>query len=185
MKAIVLHEYGPTSNLAYEDIADPRPAEGEVLVRVVATSINPADWLVRAGAVKDIIPVTFPYIPGCDFAGTVVEVGEGVTGFEPGDRVMAVARCTYAELCTIKASDLVKIPAGLEMIAAAALPLVNLTGDQMIRRGARVSPVRPSSSPELQVLLVARLSSRRQRSVRGSLLAFVANILTLPGNSPA
>lgn len=140
MKAIVLHEYGPASNLKLEDVEDPKPAAGEVLVRVTATSINPADWLVRAGAVKDIIPVTFPYIPGCDFAGTVVEVGEGVTGFGSGDRVMAVTQRTYAELGTVKASDLVKIPAGLEMITAAALPLVNLTGDQMIRRGANVQP---------------------------------------------
>ncbi len=129
MKAIVLHEYGPASLLTYEDVEDPKPAEGEVLVRVSATSINPADWLVRSGAVKDIIPVEFPYILGCDLAGTVLEVGEGVTSIEPGDRVMAMALHTYAELCTVKATNLVKIPAGLEMNTAAALPLVNITGD--------------------------------------------------------
>jgi AraC-like DNA-binding protein len=60
MKAIALHEYGSTSLLTYEDVEDPKPAAGEVLVCVSATSINPADWLVRAGAVKDIIPITFP-----------------------------------------------------------------------------------------------------------------------------
>lgn len=140
MKAIVLHEYGPASALLYEDVADPRPAAGEVLVRVSATSVNPADWLVRAGMVRDIIPVTFPYISGCDLAGTVVEVGEGVTGFEPGNRVMGVARHTYAELCAVPATNLVKIPEGLEMTTAAALPLVNVTGDTMIRRGANVQP---------------------------------------------
>ncbi len=138
MKAIVLHEYGPASNLTYEDVADPRPAAGEVLVRVAAASINPADWLVRSGAVKDLIPVAFPYIPGCDLAGIVVEVGEGVTGFAPGDRVMAIALHTYAELCTVKASDLVKIPAGLEMTSATALPLVTVTGNALIRLGAGV-----------------------------------------------
>lgn len=138
MKAIVLHEYGPASNLVYEDIADPRPSEGSVLVRVAATSINPADWRVRSGAVKDFIPIAFPYIPGLDLVGTVVETGEGVTGLEPGDRVMAVARHTYAELCTVNAAALVKIPDGLEMTTAAALPLVNVTGDAMIRLGARV-----------------------------------------------
>src|SRR6202030_2919269 len=109
MKAIVFHEYGPASNLKYEDVEDPKPAAGEVLVRVSATSINPADWLVRSGAVKDIIPVEFPYIPGCDLAGIVREVGEGVTNFEPGDHVMAMTLHTYAELCTVKATDLVKI----------------------------------------------------------------------------
>jgi NADPH:quinone reductase-like Zn-dependent oxidoreductase len=133
MKAIVLHEYGPASLLTYEDVEDPKPAAGEVLVRVSATSINPADWLVRAGAVKDIIPVTFPSIPGCDLAGTVLEVGEDVTGFEPGDRVMAMTAHTYAERCVVKASNLVNIPAGLEMTTAAALPLVTLTGDNLIR----------------------------------------------------
>ena len=49
MKAIVLHEYGPASNLKYEDVEDPNPVAGEVLVRVSATSVNPADWMVRAG----------------------------------------------------------------------------------------------------------------------------------------
>ncbi|MGO8947228.1 MAG: NADP-dependent oxidoreductase [Ktedonobacterales bacterium] len=140
MKAIVLHEYGPASLLTYEEVEDPKPATGEVLVRVAATSINPADWRVRSGAVKDFIPLAFPYIPGLDLAGTVVEAGEGVTGFEPGDRVMAVARHTYAELCTVKATDLVKIPDGLEMTTAAALPLVTVTGDAMIRLGAKVQP---------------------------------------------
>ena len=140
MKAIVFHEYGPASVLIYEDVEDPRPAAGEVLVRVSATSINPADWRVRSGAVKNFLPIAFPSIPGLDLAGAVVEVGEGVTSFEPGDRVMAVARRTYAELCTVKAGDLVKIPDGLEMTTAAALPLVNVTGDAMIRLGARVQP---------------------------------------------
>jgi NADPH:quinone reductase-like Zn-dependent oxidoreductase len=138
MKAIVFHEYGPASVLSYEDVEDPRPVAGEVLVRVSSTSINPADWRVRSGAVKNFLPVEFPYIPGLDLAGTVVEAGEGVTDFKPGDRVMAVARRTYAELCAVKASDLVKIPDGLEMTTAAALPLVNVTGDAIIRFGAKV-----------------------------------------------
>ncbi len=140
MKAIVLHEYGLASKLKYEDIEDPTPAVGEVLVRVSATSINPADWKVRSGAFKDIIPVEFPYIPGCDLAGTVREVGEGVTNFELGDRVMAMVLHTYAELCTVKATDLVKIPDGLKMTTAATLPLVTITGDTLIRLGANVQP---------------------------------------------
>ncbi len=140
MKAIVLHEYGPASKLTYEDIEDLTPAVGEVLVRVSATSINPADWKVRSGAFKDIIPVAFPYIPGCDLAGIVREIGEGVTNFKPGDRVMAMVLHTYAELCTVKATDLVKIPDGLEMTTAATLPLVTITGDTLIRLGANVQP---------------------------------------------
>jgi NADPH:quinone reductase-like Zn-dependent oxidoreductase len=138
MKAVVLHEYGPASTLTYEDFPDPKPAEGEVLVRISATSINPADWMVRSGEVADLIPVAFPYILGCDLAGTVVEVGEGVSSFKPGDRVMAMTRHTYAELCTVKANVLVKIPDGLEMTTAATLPLVTITGDQLMRRAAQV-----------------------------------------------
>ncbi len=142
MKAIVLHEYGPASVLKYEDFEDPKPAAGEVLVRVCATSLNPADWAIRSGAVKNSFPLKFPYILGIDLAGIVREIGEGITDFEPGDRVMAVAMAmhTYAELCTVKATDLVKIPDGLEMTTAATLPLVNLSGDQLIRLGANVQP---------------------------------------------
>jgi NADPH:quinone reductase-like Zn-dependent oxidoreductase len=140
MKAIVLHEYGPASTLKYEDVEDPKPAAGEVLVRVSATSINPADWLVRSGAVRDILPVAFPHILGCDLAGIVVEAGEGVTSFELGDRVMAMTLHTYAEFCTVKATDLVKIPAGLDMTTATTLPLVTITGDTLIRFCANVQP---------------------------------------------
>jgi NADPH:quinone reductase-like Zn-dependent oxidoreductase len=140
MKAVVLREYGPAAILRYEDFEDPKPAAGEVLVRVSATSLNPVDWMLRAGTVKDILPIEFPFILGCDLAGIVRELGEGVTGFAPGDRVMAMTMHTYAELCTVKAADLVKIPDGLEMSAAATLPLVNLTGDQLVRLGAKVEP---------------------------------------------
>ncbi len=86
------------------------------------------------------ILIAFPSIPGCDLAGTVLEVGEGVTAFEVGDRVMAMAPHTYAERCTVKASNLVNIPAGLEMTTAAALPLVTLMGDNLIQLGATVQP---------------------------------------------
>jgi NADPH:quinone reductase-like Zn-dependent oxidoreductase len=189
MKAIVLREYGPASKLTYEDFPDPRPAAGEVLVRVCATSINPADWLVRSGAVKDLIPVAFPHIPGCDLAGTVVEVGEGVTSFEPGDRVMAMARRTYAELCTVKATDLVKIPAGLEMTTAAALPLVNVTGDLLIRLGANVQPGQTvlitgalGSVGRSAVFAAAQIGARVIAGVRGKRLAAARQ---LPGVSEA
>jgi NADPH:quinone reductase-like Zn-dependent oxidoreductase len=189
MKAIVLHEYGPASVLKYEDVADPRPAKGEVLVRVAATSINPADWLVRAGAVKDIIPITFPYIPGCDLAGTVLEVGEGVSDFAPGDRIMAAARRTYAELCIVKASDLVKIPAGLEMTTAAALPLVTVTGETLIRHGANVQPGQTvlitgatGSVGRSAVFAAAQIGARVIAGVRGKYLDIARQ---LPGVSEA
>lgn len=138
MKAVVLHEYGDASKLKYEDWADPVPGDGEVLVRVAAASINPVDWKMRSGAAKERFPVEFPGILGRDVSGTVRALGPGVSGFEPGDRVFALAHRTYAELCVVKAADLAKVPEGLDLVEAAALPLVTLTGEQLIRLGTGI-----------------------------------------------
>ena len=138
MKAVVLHEYGPPSKLIYEDFDDPTPARGEVLIRVHAVSINPIDWKMRSGAAKERFPLTFPAILGRDVAGVVSKLGEGVEGFKVGDRVFALAHATYAEFCVVKAAELALIPEGLEITTAGAVPLVSLTGNQLIRRGANV-----------------------------------------------
>jgi NADPH:quinone reductase-like Zn-dependent oxidoreductase len=138
MKAVVLHEYGGPDKLKWEDFEDPRPAEDEVLVRVAAASINPVDWKMRSGEAKERFPVEFPGIIGRDLSGTVREVGANVLGFEPGDKVMALAWHTYAELAIVKASDLVKVPEGIDLIEAAALPLVALTGEQLITLGTKI-----------------------------------------------
>jgi NADPH:quinone reductase-like Zn-dependent oxidoreductase len=135
MKAVVLHEYGGSSKLKYEDFADPTPGPGELLVRVQAVSLNPIDWKMRSGVVKEYFPVNFPGILGRDVAGIVREIGPDVKGFKVGDRVFALAQATYAELCVVKATDLALIPDGLDITTAAAIPLVSLTGDQLIRRG--------------------------------------------------
>ena len=139
MKAVVLHEYGGPDKLKYEDFPDPTPGEGEVLVRVAAASINPVDWKMRSGEAQARFPVDFPGILGRDFSGTIRSLGPGVTGFEPGDQVFALSEKTYAELCAVKASDLARIPEGLEIVAAAALPLVTLTGEQLIRLGTGIA----------------------------------------------
>ena len=140
MKASVLHEYGPPSKLKYEDFADPQPGPGEVRVRVLAASINPVDWKMRSGEAKERFPVEFPGILGRDLAGVVESLGEGVTGFAEGDKVFALGHRAYAELCVVKASELAHIPEGLDMIAAGTVPLVSLTGDQLIRIGTEVQP---------------------------------------------
>ena len=138
MKAVVLHEYGGPSKLRYEDFDDPVAGAGEVLVKVAAASINPVDWKMRSGEAKERFPVQFPGILGRDFSGTVRALGEGVTGFQPGDRVMAMANATYAELVVVKASDLTIVPEKLDLVEAAALPLVTLTGEQLITRGTAI-----------------------------------------------
>ncbi len=138
MKAVVLHKYGKPEELTWEDSDDPQPGAGEVLVRVAAVSINPVDWKMRSGEAKARFPLEFPAIIGRDVAGVVRQVGEGVEDFQPGDKVFALAQHTYAELCVVKASELAKIPEGIELTQAAALPLVLLTGDQLIRLGTAV-----------------------------------------------
>jgi NADPH:quinone reductase-like Zn-dependent oxidoreductase len=140
MKASVLHEYGPPSNLKYEDFPDPKPGPGEILVRVQAVSLNPIDWKLRSGAAKARFPLSLPAILGRDVAGTVRELGEGVKGFAIGDRVFALANRTYAELCIVKSSELSRIPDKLDMTTAATIPLVALTGDQLIRKATNVQP---------------------------------------------
>ena len=131
MKAIVIHGYGGPEVLKYEDYPDPTPGEGEVLVRVAASSVNPFDFKVRSGALKDFIPVRFPAILGLDLSGTVESLGPGVTTFNRGDKVFAHAFQTYAELCVVKATDLAKIPEGTDPVDIAAIPTVTTTGAQL------------------------------------------------------
>ena len=131
MKAIVIHGYGGPEVLKYEDYPDPVVGEGEVLVRVAASSVNPFDFKVRSGAMKDFIPLTFPAILGIDVSGTVESVGPGVTAFASGDRVFAVASQTYAARSVVKAAVLVKIPEGADLVETAALPTVTTTGGQL------------------------------------------------------
>ena len=132
MKAIVVRQYGGPEVLKFEEYPDPVAGPGEVLVRVAAASVNPIDYKRRAGLTKDFYPMTFPGLIGVDIAGTVVKIGPGVEGFSVGDQVFAMADNTYAELCVVKAAVLAKVPAGLDLIQAAALPLVTTTGNQLL-----------------------------------------------------
>ena len=132
MKAIVVHQYGGPEVLKFEEYPDPVPGAGEVLVRVAASSVNPIDYKRRAGLTKDFYPLQFPGLIGVDLAGTVVKVGPGVEDFSVGDQVFAMADNTYAELCVVKAAILAKVPRGLDLIQAAALPLVTVTGNQLL-----------------------------------------------------
>lgn len=138
MKAVVLEEYGDVERLGMQDLDDPPVGSGEVLVRVRATSVNPVDWKIRSGAAKGKLDVELPAILGRDLAGVVERTGPGVTGFTKGQRVMALANGTYAELTTVKADVLAPIPDALSFEQAAALPLVVLTGAQLIERALKL-----------------------------------------------
>lgn len=137
MKAVVIHGYGGPNELTWEDFADPVAGPGEVLVKTAAASINPVDYKMRSGAAKERFPVEFPGVLGRDVSGTVAAMGEGVTQFAEGDRVFALALHTYAELVVVKQSELARIPDDLDIVDAAALPLVLLTGEQLIMRGVK------------------------------------------------
>lgn len=137
MKAVLLNGYGDVNQLSYEDAPMPEPASGEVLVKTIAISLNPIDWKLRRGDLKTMMPIEFPTILGRDLSGEVVALGAGVTNLKLGERVFGLVNHAYAEYVVCKAIDLARIPDSLDSIEAAALPLVLLTGAQVIERGIR------------------------------------------------
>ncbi len=138
MNASVIHEYGGPEVMRYETFPDPVPAAGEVLVRVAAASINPVDLLQRAGGTAAYFPVQFPGVIGWDVSGTVEALGPGVTDFQVGDRVLAWAFHTFAELCAVPVALLARVPGEINLQDAAALPLAGTTGSQLISVATRL-----------------------------------------------
>jgi NADPH:quinone reductase-like Zn-dependent oxidoreductase len=132
MKAVQLHGYGDVDQLRYEDVPMPKPGPGEVLVKVAVTSVNPIDWKIRRGYLKDMMPLQFPVILGRDVAGEVVEIGANVSKWKPGQKVMGLVNRSYAEFLTAPAGALAPVPDGLDMEQAGVLPLVTTTGAQLV-----------------------------------------------------
>jgi NADPH:quinone reductase-like Zn-dependent oxidoreductase len=124
--------YGGPEVMKYQDMPDPKPSAGEVLVKVAGIGINPEDMLERNGVLKDQFPLHFPAIIGLDVSGTVVAKGDGVSGLEVGERVCGWSYHTYAELVADKATFFAKVPETMDLIDAAAIPLVGVTGSQLI-----------------------------------------------------
>jgi NADPH:quinone reductase-like Zn-dependent oxidoreductase len=187
MKAIVIHTYGGPDVLKYEDYPDPVPGEGEVLVRVVASSVNPFDIKLRSGFLKAFIPLDFPAILGLDVSGTVESVGPGVQAFGPGDNVFAHAFQAYAGLCVVKATDLAKIPKGADLISMAALPTVTTTGFQLAslalggKSGGSVLVIGAVGNVGRSAVYAAK--SRGARVIAGVLKRQVANAQSIGANS--
>src|SRR5712672_2438152 len=105
MKAVRLYEYGGPENLKFEDDV-PEPAlNGDfVLIEAAAASVNPIDWKIRSGARQKDFPLALPAILGRDVSGVVRAVGSNIRAFKPGDRVIAFAQATYAELVVVEGS---------------------------------------------------------------------------------
>lgn len=127
MRAVRFHEYGDPSVLQIDEVPRPEPKPGEVLVRVAAAGVNPMDWKLRSGIMKQWIPLDLPSTPGYDLAGTVEGVGPGVTDFSPGDEVFGRGTGTYAEYALAPADTLARKPAGLTFEQAATLAVGGVT----------------------------------------------------------
>jgi NADPH:quinone reductase-like Zn-dependent oxidoreductase len=131
MKAIRVQAYGGPEQLRFEDAPAPLPTQGQVLVRVRATSVNPWDLKLASGMFREMIPMTLPYIPGGEFAGVVDQVGLGVTGFKTGDEVFGNCPSgSYAELVTVSADTLAPKPEKATFIEAGCIPLAGQTAWQ-------------------------------------------------------
>jgi NADPH:quinone reductase-like Zn-dependent oxidoreductase len=139
MRAVVLHEYGGPEKLKFENnFPEPQMSGDTVLIATAAASVNPIDWKVRSGARKKDFPLSFPAILGRDVSGVVRAVGANVKHFKPGDRVLAFSNSTYAELVAVNDSDVTHLPDGVDLADAAAIPLISLTGDQLVRVATNV-----------------------------------------------
>jgi NADPH:quinone reductase-like Zn-dependent oxidoreductase len=144
MKVIRIHKYGGPEVLQYEDAPRPKPQAGEVLVRVKAAGVNPIDWKVREGHMKDFWPHKFPLILGWDLSGVVEEIGAGVSCFKKGDEVYSIPDPTrngaYADYIVVREPELALKPNSLHHIRAAAVPLAALTAWQSLFDTAHLQP---------------------------------------------
>jgi NADPH:quinone reductase-like Zn-dependent oxidoreductase len=139
MRAVVLHEYGGPEKLKFENnVPEPQISGGTVLIAAAAASVNPIDWKVRSGMRQKDVPLSFPAILGRDVSGVVQAVGANVKHFKAGDRVLALSDATYAELVAVDDSDVTYLPDGVDLVDAAAIPLIALTGDQLVRLATNV-----------------------------------------------
>lgn len=138
MFALIIEETGGPEVLKYAEVPTPEPAAGEVLLRVIYAGVNPADWKNRQGMLAAFRPYSFPYIIGFDAAGVVAAVGEEVTGFAVGDRVVTPTnhgqggQGSYAEYAIASVDRVALIPEGMGFDQAAALPVASLTAWQAL-----------------------------------------------------
>ncbi len=127
MKAVQAMEYGEPSVLKFEQAERPEPGGNQVLIRLKAAGVNPADWKYESGMFKERMPLHFPWMPGLEGSGVVEAVGEDVKAFKPGQEVYGVIPSSYAEYALAREGDLDRIPAGLTFEEAASLPIGALT----------------------------------------------------------
>ena len=144
MKAVFFEQFGGPEVLKYGDLPDPVAGSGEVVIDVVAASVNAADWKFRAGEYARHAQSKFPLIPGRDFSGVISAVGHGVDDLKTGHAVFGVLEAgkegTYAEKIAVKAAIVAKKPEGLSHVNAAALALTGLTAINSIEDTLKLQP---------------------------------------------
>jgi len=143
MKAVRIHDYGNASVLAYEDAPMPAITPNEVLIRVVAASVNPVDWKIREGYLKQMIAHSLPLTLGWDVSGVVEAVGEDVSRFKVGDAVFSrpdlKRNGTYAEYVAIREDEIAHKPKTLSHVEAACLPLAGITAWESLFTSAQLA----------------------------------------------
>lgn len=140
MKALILERYGKSNQLAFANLPRPSIKPDEILVLVHAVGLNPIDTMIPKGAFKPIIKLQLPAIMGSDLAGVVVEVGNRVTRFNPGDAVYAsifdLGSGSLAEYAVVPESAAAIKPEKLDFVQAASIPMVGLTSWQALKERA-------------------------------------------------
>jgi NADPH2:quinone reductase len=139
MKAVICKQYGPPESLVIDDVASPIAGRGEIVIAVKAASVNFADVLIIQN--KYQTHPTLPFSPGSEAAGIVTAVGDGVTRFQPGDRVMAMTTYgSFAEEVSAEAARSVHIPEGMDFSTAASFLLTYVTSDHALSDRGQLRP---------------------------------------------
>lgn len=146
MKALAINEFGGRDKLQLMELPVPEIRPGEILVKVKAAGVNPVDWKMREGYLKDLFPHEFPVILGWDAAGVVEKVGNGVTRFKKGDEIFAYCRKpivhggAYAEYIVLEEEHSAIKPKNISFEEAASIPLAALTAYQSLFDAAKLQP---------------------------------------------
>lgn len=133
MRAMIIERFGGPQELRLAELPRPQPAAGEALIRIAYAGVNPADWKIREGWLSQFVPFRMPHILGFDGAGTVVALGQGVSGLRIGERVVTASNQgkgawgTYAEYAVADIDRIVPLPDGVDFRVAAALPTAGIT----------------------------------------------------------
>jgi len=142
MKAVRVHSFGPPEVISIEDVPEPEPGDGEVVVQVKAAGVGPWDAWIRSG--KSVLPQPLPLTLGSDLSGVIHSIGVGVEGLQTGDEVFGVTneRFTgaYAEYAVAKAAMIAPKPKSLNHAHAASVPVVAVTAWQMVLELAQLAP---------------------------------------------